>query len=69
MSLKRNQLSGNMEQGLSFIAVVTLCTVAMFIFNSPLLFIITFFSGSTYLVIRGKKMGWKLPKNMKDTHS
>lgn len=69
MSLKKKHLSGNMEQGLSFIAVVTLCTVAMFVFNSPLLFIITFFSGSTYLVVRGKKMGWKLPKNIKDTHS
>jgi hypothetical protein len=58
-----------MEQGLSFIAVVTLCTLAMFVFNSPLLFLIAFFSGSTYLVIRGKKMGWRLPKNIRDTHS
>ena len=58
-----------MEQGLSFIVVVALCSIAMFVVNSPLLFLITFFSGSSYLVIRGKKMGWRLPKNIKDTHS
>jgi hypothetical protein len=37
-----------MEQGLSFIAVVTLC--------------------SSYLVVRGRQKGWRLPKNIKDTH-
>ncbi len=58
-----------MEQGLSFIAVVVLCTVAMFVFNSPILFLVTFVGGCTYLVLRGRKKGWKLPKNIKDTHS
>lgn len=47
-----------MEQGLSFIAVIIFCTMAMFVFNSPLLFLMTFFGGSTYLIIRGMKKGW-----------
>ena len=57
-----------MEQGLSFIAVVALCSVAMFVFYSPALYLVTFFGGTTYLVLRGKKKGWKLPKNIKETH-
>jgi hypothetical protein len=57
-----------MEQGLSFIAVVTLCSLAMFVLNSPIIFLITFTLGSSYLVIRGKQKGWRLPKNIKDTH-
>jgi hypothetical protein len=47
-----------MEQGLSFIAVIVLCTIAMFVFNSPLMFLTSFFGGSSYLVIRGRKKGW-----------
>lgn len=58
-----------MEQGLSFIAVIVLCTVAMFVFNSPILFLAAFIGGCAYLVLRGRKKGWKLPKNIKDTHS
>jgi hypothetical protein len=57
-----------MEQGLSFIAVVTLCSLAMFVLNSPIAFLIMFVLGSTYLVVRGRKKGWRLPKNIKDTH-
>ncbi len=57
-----------MEQGLSFIAVIVLCMIAMFVFNSPLMFLASFIGGSTYLVIRGRKKGWRLPKNIKDTH-
>jgi len=57
-----------MEQGLSFIAVIVLCTISMFVFNSPLMFLTSFVGGSTYLVIRGRKKGWRLPKNIKDTH-
>ena len=68
MSLKKKHLSGNMEQGLSFIAVIVLCTIAMFVFNSPLMFLTSFIGGSTYLGIRGRKKGWRLPKNIKDTH-
>ena len=70
MSLKKKLLSGKykMEQGLSFIAVIVLCTIAMFVFNSPLMFLTSFVGGSTYLVIRGRKKGWRLPKNIKDTH-
>ena len=60
MSLKKQNLSGKykMEQGLSFIAVIVLCTIAMFVFNSPLMFIASFIGGSTYLLIRGKHKGW-----------
>jgi hypothetical protein len=70
MSLRKKLLSGKykMEQGLSFIAVIVLCTIAMFVFNSPLMFLTSFVGGSTYLVIRGRKKGWRLPKNIKDTH-
>ena len=58
MSLRKKHLSGNMEQGLSFIAVIVICTIAMFVFNSPLMFLASFIGGSTYLVIRGRKKGW-----------
>ena len=63
MSLKKQNLSGKykMEQGLSFIAVIVLCTIAMFVFNSPLMFLTSFIGGSSYLVIRGRKKGWKWP--------
>jgi hypothetical protein len=57
-----------MEQGLSFIVVIVLCTISMFVFNSPLMFLTSFIGGCTYLVIRGRNKGWRLPKNIKDTH-
>jgi hypothetical protein len=50
-----------MEQGLSFIVVIVLCTIAMFVFNSPLMFLTSFIGGSSYLVIRSRKKGWKWP--------
>jgi hypothetical protein len=57
-----------MEQGLSFIAVVVMCTMAIIVFNSPIMFLTFFGAGCTYLVLRGRKKGWKLPKDIKDTH-
>ena len=57
MSLKKRHLSGNMEQGLSFIAVIALCMVGVAI-DSPIWVLGTFVIGCTYLVIRGKKKGW-----------
>lgn len=57
-----------MEQGLSFIAIIAICAMAMFVFNSSTMFLVSFILGCSYLVIRGRKMGWKLPKNIKDTH-
>jgi hypothetical protein len=57
MSLKRNQRRGNMEQGLSFIAVVSICMIGIVI-DSPIWFLSSFVIGCTYLVIRGKKKGW-----------
>jgi threonine/homoserine/homoserine lactone efflux protein len=50
-----------MEQALSFIALFTLLIIFM-ITESPILFLITFFGGGTYLGFRGKKMGWSWPK-------
>ena len=47
-----------MEQGLSFIVVIILCTISMFVFNSPLMFLTSFIGGGSYLVIRSRKMGW-----------
>jgi hypothetical protein len=60
MSLRKKHLSGKnkMEQGLSFIAVIVLCTIAMFVFNSPLMFLTSFIGGGTYLVIMGKRKNW-----------
>jgi hypothetical protein len=57
-----------MEQGLSFIMVVILCAISILVFNSPLLFLSSFIIGNGYLIIRGKKKGWRLPKDIKDTH-
>ena len=61
MSSKKKHLSGNMEQALSFIGLVTLCMVAI-AFDSPVWFLITFFGGVIHLTIRGKKQGWVWPK-------
>jgi hypothetical protein len=51
-----------MEQGLSFLTLITLLMVGMFVFESPILFLIIFFGGGTYLGIRGKFKGWAWPK-------
>ncbi len=50
-----------MEQGLSFIVVIVLCMISMFVFNSPLMFLTSFIGGCSYLVIRGIKKGWEWP--------
>jgi hypothetical protein len=47
-----------MEQGLSFIAVIVLCMIAMFVFDSPFMFLTFFIGGCCYLIIRGRKKGW-----------
>ena len=57
-----------MEQILSFLLTIILCTVALVVLQSPLLFLISFISGVGYQVIRGRKKGWKLPKDVKNTH-
>ena len=51
-----------MEQTLSFVSVNALCMVAMFVFDSQLIFITFFIGGSTYLVIKGKEKGWSWDK-------
>ena len=48
----------DMEQGLSFIGVILLCTLAMVLHNVPL-FLGVFTIGSIYLLIRGKSKGWR----------
>lgn len=50
-----------MEQALSFIIVIALCMVSVFM-GSPIGFLITFAIGSVYLLLRGKKKEWKWPK-------
>lgn len=47
-----------MEQGLSFIAVVAIVSVGI-VFNSAVWILSTFGIGCTYLLLRGKKKGWK----------
>jgi hypothetical protein len=37
--------------------------------NNPILFFISFIGGLTYHVIRGKQLGWSLPKQIRKTHS
>lgn len=50
-----------MEQGLSFIAVIVLCMVGIWM-NSALWVLGVFTFGSIYLLVRGKNKGWKWPK-------
>ena len=57
-----------MEQIFSFLITIILCSVSILVIQSPLLFLITFILGVGYQVIRGRKKGWKLPKDIKDTH-
>ena len=47
-----------MEQGLSFVVVISLCTLAMVLHNVPL-FLWVFSMGSIYLLLRGKSKGWR----------
>jgi len=47
-----------MEQGLSFISVVSISMIGIAI-DSPIWFLSSFVIGCTYLVIRGKKKGWR----------
>jgi hypothetical protein len=46
-----------MEQSLSFIALIVICSI-MVALNLPIAFLITFFGGGTYLGIRGRRKGW-----------
>ena len=57
-----------MEQTLSFILTVIICSVAVIVFNSPSMFLAAFVSGMIYYGVRAKQKGWKLPKQIKDTH-
>jgi hypothetical protein len=50
-----------MEQFLSFVAVIGLCAVCM-VMGLPILFLITFFAGGVYLIVRGKERGWRWPR-------
>ena len=57
-----------MEQTLSFILTVIICTVAVILFDSPSMFLAAFVSGMVYYGVRSKQKGWKLPKQIKETH-
>ena len=50
-----------MEQGLSFMAVIALCMIGIGMDSSELV-LVSFTLGSIYLLIRGKRKGWKWPK-------
>jgi hypothetical protein len=50
-----------MEQFLSFLVLITLLMVTLFVVKSPILFLTIFFGGSTYLLLRGKNKGWAWP--------
>lgn len=49
-----------MEQGLSFIGVITLINIGIWI-NSRVL--TTFLIGGIYLILRGRKKGWEWRKD------
>jgi hypothetical protein len=53
-----NKLIKEMEQGLSFIGVITLCSLALFLLKSTIVFGIVFVVGGTYLGLRGRRKGW-----------
>lgn len=52
-----------MEQGLSFIGLITLLMVSLFVIESPTVFLFTFLVGSIYLIFRSKKKGWNWRRN------
>lgn len=57
-----------MEQLLTFIGIIAMLVLALMI-NSALIFLFTFVGGISYHVVRGRKKGWSLPKEVKDRHS
>jgi hypothetical protein len=57
-----------MEQLFTFAGIILMLIVALLI-NSALLFLVSFVGGVAYHVIRGRKKGWTLPKEVKDRHS
>lgn len=57
-----------MEQLLTFIGIIAMLVIALLI-NSALVFLFTFVGGVAYHVIRGRKKGWSLPKEVKNRHS
>jgi len=57
-----------MEQLFTFAGIILMLIVALLI-NSALLFLVSFVGGVAYHVIRGRKKGWTLPKEVKNRHS
>jgi hypothetical protein len=56
------------EQLLSFLLTILISGISLMT-NNPILFVISFIGGLTYHVIRGKQLGWSLPKQIRKTHS
>jgi len=57
-----------MEQLFTFAGIILMLIVALLL-NSALLFLVSFVGGVAYHVIRGRKKGWTLPKEVKNRHS
>jgi hypothetical protein len=51
-----------MEQGLTFLTLILLLTIMLFIVKSSVMFLVTFTLGGIYLLLRGKKKGWVWPR-------
>jgi len=51
-----------MEQGLTFLTLILLLTIMLFVVKSSVMFLVTFTLGCTYLLLRGKRRGWVWPK-------
>lgn len=57
-----------MEQLVSFLSTVIFCSLAILVFKSPEMLLVGFVVGTTYHVVRAKQEGWKLPKDIRNTH-
>jgi len=65
------------EQWLLFVLIIAYLNVFFYIFEYnmrtdwryPTMWLVQFFGLATLFGIRMRKKGWKLPKNIKDTHS
>ena len=57
-----------MKQLLLFYGIIAVSATAM-IFEQKEIFIISFLGGFVINIIISKKMGWRLPKEIKESHS
>jgi hypothetical protein len=47
-----------MEQGLSFLVLIVLLMISLFVIESSVMFLVVFLVGGTYLGMRGRNKNW-----------